>query len=50
MRNGNDGNSIFFKIVFYVLILPMRNGNDNMVEQELLDDMSSYPTYEEWKL
>ena len=35
---------------FYVLILPMRNGNYFLVTKSLLFLLRSYPTYEEWKL
>ncbi len=35
--------------VSFVLILPMRNGNNIFLFQILILDSCSYPTYEEWK-
>ena len=34
----------------YVLILPMRNGNDIYFMSYDIEENCSYPTYEEWKL
>jgi len=35
---------------YKVLILPMRNGNQEIWKLNLQIKNSSYPTYEEWKL
>mgnify|MGYP000861914335 CR=1 FL=1 len=32
-----------------VLTVPMRNGNDVLEDQAVIEDYSSYRTYEEWK-
>ena len=32
-----------------VLILPMRNGNSNLLDKYEANLQRSYPTYEEWK-
>ena len=37
-------------IMYNVLILPMRNGNNFKASSTLLKMLGSYPTYEEWKL
>jgi len=51
MRNGNTSNcSANDSAFFNVLILPMRNGNEEDVESMDDEFESSYPTYEEWKL
>ena len=34
----------------YVLILPMRNGNEKKLFESVERPVGSYPTYEEWKL
>jgi len=36
--------------IYLVLILPMRNGNAFKTEKKVSVYLSSYPTYEEWKL
>ena len=32
-----------------VLILPMRNGNNDGENHDKISTLGSYPTYEEWK-
>ncbi len=32
-----------------VLILPMRNGNSDIIDDPFMEIEGSYPTYEEWK-
>ena len=50
MRNGNPDVSNEMKAISSVLILPMRNGNNNTPLSKPSPFLSSYPTYEEWKL
>jgi len=49
MRNGNLFLQEFGVFEIFVLILPMRNGNQltSIAVKEV--NLGSYPTYEEWK-
>jgi len=49
MRNGNFYKFYSTRIRSLVLILPMRNGNYFLRYLRLVHQVSSYPTYEEWK-
>ena len=50
MRNGNPFVAHFRQGRFsFVLILPMRNGNPMNIYKLYTRQISSYPTYEEWK-
>jgi len=49
MRNGNLLPTFLPNTSFYVLILPMRNGNIGRSSDFKKFLKSSYPTYEEWK-
>ena len=50
MRNGNLFIFLFSLNDIIVLILPMRNGNEYKAKWYGREIISSYPTYEEWKL
>ena len=50
MRNGNLLTWYQKTYNWYVLILPMRNGNECACGKRKNENLSSYPTYEEWKL
>ena len=50
MRNGNKARlSAPASATFFVLILPMRNGNRVQKRGREMEVLRSYPTYEEWK-
>ena len=50
MRNGNNDGAKPYVREYTVLILPMRNGNGQVYSAGTKITLSSYPTYEEWKL
>ena len=51
MRNGNLIEKVDeSNLPDWVLILPMRNGNQVVTLRDGLYFLGSYPTYEEWKL
>jgi len=49
MRNGNILASTASNNALRVLTVPMRNGNVKKIYMHLLNSLSSYRTYEEWK-